>query len=89
MKSLFIPKKIVLYLAALNVIAHKYEKLPAASQAWFLIAAQYDAKANEYKAYGDSTHRLDRIKAKEICEAVLQQKDSSEGKINCYNLLQQ
>ena len=30
-----------------------------------------------------------RLKAKEICEKVLLQKDSSEGKINCYNLLNQ
>ena len=32
---------------------------------------------------------LPGLKAKEICERVLQQKDSSEGKINCYNLLNQ
>ncbi|HEX5654951.1 MAG TPA: alpha-2-macroglobulin family protein, partial [Chitinophagaceae bacterium] len=47
----------------------------------------YEEKASGYIAYGDSTHRLSRVKAKEICERVLAQKDSSEGKINCYNLL--
>ena len=32
-------------------------------------------------------YRYDKINAKEICEKVLAQEDSSEGKINCYNLL--
>ena len=30
---------------------------------------------------------MTRVKAKEICEKVIKQKDSSEGKINCINLL--
>ena len=83
-----------LYLLALNHIAHQYENLPtgqagipAASQAWYLIAAQLNEDANTYQPYGDTTHRYDRVKAKEICERVLTQKDSSEGRINCYNLL--
>ncbi len=76
-----------LYLAALNHIVHQYENYPAASQAWYLIASQYIEDASEYKPFGDTTHRFDRIKAKEICENVLQQTDSSEGKINCYNFL--
>jgi hypothetical protein len=83
-----------LYLIALNHIAHQYENIPAASQAWYLIAKQYDTDASTYQPYGDTTHRFDRLKAKEICEKVLMQKampagrqDSSEGKINCNNLL--
>jgi hypothetical protein len=83
-----------LYLLALNHIARQYENLPAgqagipaASQAWYLIAAQHNEDANTYQPYGDTTHRYDRVKAKEICEKILAQKDSSEGKINCYNLL--
>ncbi len=83
------PAKDSLYLAALQAITAKYGDLPAASQAQYLVAAFYEAKANEYKSYGDSLHRLDRKKAMDICEQVLKQKDSSEGKINCYNLLQQ
>lgn len=83
------PDKDQLYLNAVNHIAHQYENLPAASQAWYLAAAYYNQKADEYKPYGDTTHRFDRIKAKEICEKILPQKDSSEGKINCYNLLNQ
>jgi uncharacterized protein YfaS (alpha-2-macroglobulin family) len=81
------PDKDQLYFNAINHIAHQYEDMPAASQAWYLMANNYNEQANEYKPYGDSTHRFDRVKAKEICERVLAQKDSSEGKINCYNLL--
>jgi hypothetical protein len=76
-----------LYLVALNHIAHQYENNPAASQAWYLIARQYNEDASTYQPYGDTTHRFDRFKAKQICEKILVQKDSSEGKINCYNLL--
>ncbi len=75
-----------LYLAALNHIANQYETLAAASQAWYLIAQQYDEDGDGYQPYGDATHRYDKIKAKEICEKILAEKDSSEGKINCYNL---
>jgi hypothetical protein len=83
------PDKDQLYFNAINHIARQYENMPAAAQAWFLLADWYNTKAWEYKAYGDSTHRLDRIKAKEICEKIITQKDSSEGKINCYNLLKE
>ncbi len=76
-----------LYRLALHHIASQYENLPAASQALYLLAVEYNKDANTYKPNGDTTHRFDRIKAKELCEKVLQQKDSSEGKINCYNLL--
>ncbi len=81
------PDKDRLYFNAIDHIARQYGYLPAATQAWYLLAKYYDEKADGYHPYGDSTHRFDRIRAKEICEKVLQQKDSSEGKINCYNLL--
>ncbi len=81
------PDKDPLYFNAINHIARQYESTPAAAQAWYLLASYYNEKADTYKPYGDTTHRLDRIKAKEICERILLQKDSSEGKINCYNLL--
>ncbi len=68
------PDKDQLYFNAINHIAHQYENLPAASQAWYLMAAYYEEKAGEYKPYGDATHRFDRIKAKEICERVLSTK---------------
>jgi hypothetical protein len=76
-----------LYLLALNHIVHQYENMPAAAQASYLIAAQYNQDADTYQPYGDTTHRYDRVQAKEICEKILAQNDSSEGKINCFNLL--
>jgi hypothetical protein len=82
------PDKDKLYFNAINHIAQQYGSLPDASQAWYLLARYYNEKANEYKPHGDSTHRFDRIKAREICEKIALQKDSSEGKVNCYNLLQ-
>lgn len=81
------PDKDKLYFNSLLYIGKQYMDLPAASQAWYLIAAYHNEKANSYKPYGDTTHRFDRIKAKDICEQLLRQKDSSEGKINAHNLL--
>ncbi len=78
-----------LYFNSIENIAKRYGNLPAASQAWYLLAAYYNEKAGSYKPYGDTTHRYDRLKAKEICEKVLLQKDSSEGRINCFNLLKE
>ncbi len=90
------PDKDQLYFNAVNHIAHQYEKLSAAAQAWYLVANYYNQQADGYKPYGDTSNRYARLKAKEICEKVLAQKDlpagrqdSSEGKINCYNLLNQ
>ena len=81
------PDKDKLYFTALNHLANQYENHPAAAQAWYLLATYYNIKANEYKPYGDSTERFSRIKAKEICEKVLKQKEENEGWVNCYNLL--
>ena len=81
------PDKDNLYFNAINHIANQYENSPAATQAWYLMAAWHEEKANEYKPYGDTTTRYERIKAKEILERLVVQKDSSEGKYNAYNLL--
>ncbi len=83
------PDKDLLYFNAVNHIARQYENHPVAAQAWYLLAAYHNEKADTYKPHGDSTHRFARVKAKEIAERILQQKDSSEGKINAYNLLNQ
>lgn len=81
------PEKRTLYRAALNHIADKYGNLPAAAQAAFLIAQEHSIDANSYTPFGDTTHRFSNIKAKAILDRILSQKDSSEGKINSYNLL--
>ena len=81
------PDKDSLYRRALKRLASQYENLPAASQAWYLLASEYNSDAEKYQPFGDTTHRFGRVKAKEICERVISEKDSSEGKINCINLL--
>jgi uncharacterized protein YfaS (alpha-2-macroglobulin family) len=81
------PDKDKLYFNAINHLANQYGNIPAAAQAWYLVAAWYEQKANEYKPFGDTTQRYARIKAKEIAEKAVQQKDSSEGKMNAWNLL--
>jgi Bacterial Alpha-2-macroglobulin MG10 domain/Alpha-2-macroglobulin family/MG2 domain len=81
------PNKEELYFNAINHVARQYESHPAATQAWYLLAAYYNTKANAYKPYGDTTERFTRLKAKEICEKVLKQKEQNEGWVNCYNLL--
>ena len=58
------PDKDQLYFNAINHIAHQYENIPAAAQAWYLVAAYYENKADKYKPYGDTTHRFDQNKSK-------------------------
>lgn len=86
------PNKEDLYFTALNHIAQQYDGIPAADQARYLIALQYENEAQKYTPNGDTTNRYSRTVAKEICEKVLRNAqyagyDSSEGMINCYNLL--
>lgn len=81
------PDKDQLYFHVINHMAHQYGNLPAASTAWYMLANYYFQKASAYKPFGDTAHRYDFIKAKDICERVIAQKDSSEGKIACMNLL--
>ncbi|MET0636461.1 MAG: MG2 domain-containing protein [Chitinophagaceae bacterium] len=81
------PDKETWYYNSINHVAHQYENLPAASQAWYLVAAYHEKNAATYSPTGDTTHRYDRIKARTILEKILSQKDSSEGKVNAFNLL--
>ncbi|HEY8386980.1 MAG TPA: hypothetical protein VIK74_00170, partial [Parasegetibacter sp.] len=82
------PQSDSLYISAVRKIADKYQQLPAAAQAWYLIADDHAQKASLYDPLSDTTHRYEYLKAIKICEEVLKQKDSSEGKTNCMILLQ-
>jgi hypothetical protein len=81
------PDKDKIYFNAINHVANQYGDQPAAAQAWYLLASYYNEKGDQYKPHGDTANRYDKIKAKEICERVLKQKEQSEGWVNCYNLL--
>ncbi len=70
-----------LYKNALTHIGQQYENHPAAAQAWYLLAQWHSEKAGEEITYDGYS------KAKEICDKIIAQKDSSEGKINAQNLL--
>jgi hypothetical protein len=81
--------KLALYQGALAQITNKYGDLPAASQAWYLQASIHADNARTYHPLVNETYRFEWIKAKEICDKLVAQKDSSEGKINAFNLLQE
>jgi hypothetical protein len=81
------PDKDEYYFNGVNHIAHQYESMPAASQAWYLVAQYYNEQGNQYKPSGDTTHRFQKMKAKEILQKIIAQKDSSEGRVNAINLL--
>jgi len=83
------PDKKELYRNALTRLTQQYKNLPAAAQAWYLLAKEYNDDGHTYQPFGDTTHRFAKQKAKEICEIVLQSKDSSEGRVNCSNLLKE
>ncbi|HTQ26518.1 MAG TPA: MG2 domain-containing protein, partial [Puia sp.] len=76
-----------LYLSALQWISGRYGEIPAASQAWYLQAQYYADEAARYNPLADTSQRYAYLDAKKICDNVLQQKDSSEGKSNCMALL--
>ncbi|MBI1343848.1 MAG: alpha-2-macroglobulin [Terrimonas sp.] len=82
------PDKESLYRLALTHLINQYKNIPAAAQAEYLLAKAYNEDADGYQPLGDTSHRFDRLRAKAICEKVLAAKDSSEGWVNCYNLLQ-
>ena len=81
------PDKETWYFNSINHVAHQYENTPAAAQAWYLVAAFHEKNAATYSPLGDTTHRMERLKARAILEKILGQKDSTEGKVNAINLL--
>ncbi len=66
------------YIEALTRLADRYGDKPVAAQAWYLLAKAYAGLAR-----GDGG----MVRAKAICERVLNEPDSSEGRANCRQLL--
>ena len=77
------------YMRTLQRITAHWGQLPAASEAWFLQAEQYANDAASYDPIKDTAGHYGYVKAKEICDKVVTQKDSSEGKVHCLQLLNQ
>ncbi|HEY4290175.1 MAG TPA: alpha-2-macroglobulin family protein [Puia sp.] len=82
--------KVFLYSQALARITDRYGDEPAAAEAWYLQARRltYPAPVIPLASSAD-TAGPDNVKAKAICDRVLAQKDSSEGKYHCRALLNQ
>ncbi len=78
-----------LYTAALANITNKWPDASAAAEAWYLQALQHSNKAGRYNPPQDTSGRYEYAAAKTICEKVIAQKDSSEGKVHCIGLLRQ
>lgn len=73
-----------LYFTAINHIAQQYGQTNAAAEAKALLA-QYYFEKEEDRGKEDKTLWL--VKAREVCENVLQSKDSTNATVTCRNLL--
>lgn len=77
-----------LYKNALEDITRSYADNIIASQAWYLLAKTDADNAKLYKPFGDSTHRYDYTKAKQLIEErQKKQPVKSEGYSNMQQLL--
>jgi uncharacterized protein YfaS (alpha-2-macroglobulin family) len=84
-----IENKDTLYVQALEQTGNQYGLIPAATQAWYLLAQWHNSRAQQYNPLKDELYRDEYLKAISICDKVIAQKDSSEGKANCINLRQE
>lgn len=82
--------KEALYKNSLIQLTTQYGQLPAASQAWYLLAKIYDEGIDDESAEAEDLKlfKRDRVKARLICEQVVAQKEESAGKWNCQHLLE-
>ncbi|MDO6429158.1 alpha-2-macroglobulin family protein [Flavitalea sp. BT771] len=78
-----------LYTSGLVRITDRWPNEPAASEAWYLQALEHVNKAGSYHPPQDTSGRFEYLAAKSICDKVVTQKDSSEGKVHCTQLLRQ
>ena len=76
-----------LYRKSLENITAAYVSLPAAAQAWYLLAQIHANKARKYDASRDTMYRFEWLAAKGILEKIIAAPENSEGKTNSQNLL--
>ncbi|WP_165761227.1 alpha-2-macroglobulin family protein [Niastella koreensis] len=81
-----IENKDTLYVKALEQIGNQYGLIPAATQAWYFLAQWHNSQAQKYVPLKGELYRDEYLKAVSICDKVIAQKDSSEGRANCHNL---
>ncbi|MFT3902041.1 MAG: alpha-2-macroglobulin family protein [Niabella sp.] len=80
------PQKEDLYKEALEAITTKYGNVPAAAQAWYLLADVHADNGNNYAFDKDTTGRYELVTAKKILDKILSGDSTSEGWKNAYNL---
>ncbi|WP_439557863.1 alpha-2-macroglobulin family protein [Dyadobacter sp.] len=76
-----------LYYLAINHVANQYQKMPAAAQAWYLLAEYHFDRGTTYKIREDSSNRFAKVQAVSICKEIIKQNPTSEGGVNAANLL--
>lgn len=83
-----------LYRTALNHLIKQYNNQPAVSQAVYLLAKDY---ADYAETYDFTIHKIEDAlnprwyykKALNLCTTVMNQKEKTEGKVNCSNLIRE
>jgi len=78
-----------LYEAALKNIEDKFRNNEASAQAMYLRAKIYYEKGQDFDPFTKTDNQYEIKRAKELCEAAIQQFPKSEGGINAHNLLNQ
>ncbi|MBE9465133.1 alpha-2-macroglobulin [Dyadobacter subterraneus] len=77
-----------LYFMSVRHLADQYQNTPAAAQAWYLTALWHYENGVGYQANQDTTNRLEKVKAIEICNKIIKQNSKTEGGVNALNLMQ-
>lgn len=79
--------KKTLYRDAVAELANRYGYIPAASMAWYSLAAWYVEAGQQYDPLGDTSNRFAYLPAIDICRQIGNLKDSSEGSGRCKELM--
>lgn len=82
-----VDNKDALYLAALARITDRWSNVPAAAEAWYLQAQYHYDRGSRFSPPRDTAGQYEFVTAKAVCDKVLLQKDSSEGRSHCAALL--
>ncbi|HEV3415017.1 MAG TPA: alpha-2-macroglobulin family protein [Puia sp.] len=75
------------YLRRLTQLTDRWGDKPAAAKAWYLEAKYYSDFAKTSGGRPDSAGFDGNVRAVAICKQVLNEPDSSEGRMNCHELL--
>lgn len=87
-QSVSFENKEMAYRASLQYLAEQHSNTAAADMAWYLIASRMvNDGTSKYDPLGDTTHRYDLVKAKQLLEEKIAKAKDSDGKRNMQELL--